>query len=253
MRDLSIIVVGCGGTGTFFLKELGRALSGEESPGVKELLIVDGDAVEKKNLLRQAFSLEDIGENKAKVFADILGDAFDLKFPIRYLDRYIEKEQDLPSHGSVLLIGCSDNGACRKVMDDYFFSPSREKIWYYDAGNSFLEGQAVYAVRSFDEILSPPGSFYGSYPEDKARTEMSCEELNNVTPQHILANMQAALLLLYGALSLLQNGREVTGVTTFSVEQGIMCHEEPEAYGFEKCKAADYPSNGKNREQREAV
>ena len=150
MRDLSIIVVGCGGTGTFFLKELCRALSGDEDTKVKRILIVDGDTVEKKNLLRQAFSLEDIGENKAKVFADILTDAFDLRFPVSYLDRYIETEQDLPDeHSDVLVIGCSDNGACRKVMDDYFLSPKRGNVWYYDAGNSFLEGQVIYAVKEY--------------------------------------------------------------------------------------------------------
>ena len=250
MRDLSIIVVGCGGTGTFFLKELGRALSGEENPGVKELLIVDGDTVEKKNLLRQAFSLEDIGENKAKVFADILGDAFDLKFPIRYLDRYIEKEQDLPDeHSDVLVIGCSDNGACRKVLDDYFLSPKRGNVWYYDAGNSFLEGQVIYAVKEYGKIVSPPGSFYGSYTEEKPRSEMSCEELNNVTPQHILANMQAATLLLYGALELIQKGNKVKGITVFSVEQGLMGHEEPENYGFDPVDAKGYVKSLKEKKR----
>ena len=254
MRDLSIIVVGCGGTGTFFLKELCRALSGDEDTKVKRILIVDGDTVEKKNLLRQAFSLEDIGENKAKVFADILTDAFDLRFPVSYLDRYIETEQDLPDeHSDVLLIGCSDNGACRKVMDDYFLSPKRGNVWYYDAGNSFLEGQVIYAVKEYGKIVSPPGSFYGSYAEEKPRSEMSCEELNNVAPQHILANMQAAALLLYGALELIQKGNKVKGITVFSVEQGLMGHEEPENYGFDPVDAKGYVKSLKEKRENDNV
>lgn len=48
-----IIVVGCGGTGSHYIKELGRLLYGMKAGDRVRLILVDGDSVEEKNLVRQ--------------------------------------------------------------------------------------------------------------------------------------------------------------------------------------------------------
>ena len=55
-----VIVVGCGGTGSFFIKEFARFLS--TTTHEIYLTLIDGDTVEAQNLDRQAFQEEDIGE-----------------------------------------------------------------------------------------------------------------------------------------------------------------------------------------------
>lgn len=52
-----IVIVGCGGTGSHYIKELGRYLYGNKcmkDNGIR-IVLVDGDLVEEKNLVRQAF------------------------------------------------------------------------------------------------------------------------------------------------------------------------------------------------------
>ena len=75
---LSLIVVGAGGTGTYFLKEVSRYLAAADREKIARMLIVDGDTVERKNLSRQAFTSDDIGRNKAEVMAEVLNECFDL-------------------------------------------------------------------------------------------------------------------------------------------------------------------------------
>lgn len=70
-----IIVVGCGGTGSHYIKELGRLLYGMKAGDRVRLILVDGDSVEEKNLVRQAFLAQDIGRNKAQVMSEILSQA----------------------------------------------------------------------------------------------------------------------------------------------------------------------------------
>lgn len=52
-----IVIVGCGGTGSHYIKELGRYLYGNRCLRNDEIriVLVDGDQVEDKNLVRQAF------------------------------------------------------------------------------------------------------------------------------------------------------------------------------------------------------
>ena len=82
--DCDIIVVGCGGTGSHYIKELGRLLYGRYAGGKIRLTLVDGDVVEEKNLCRQAFLEQDIGRNKAEVMSEILMEAYGISS--RYYD-----------------------------------------------------------------------------------------------------------------------------------------------------------------------
>ena len=58
-----LVVVGTGGTGSYYLKELGAILSSltKEERNSYALSIIDGDRVEQKNLDRQNFLKEDVG------------------------------------------------------------------------------------------------------------------------------------------------------------------------------------------------
>ncbi|MGH7862939.1 MAG: ThiF family adenylyltransferase, partial [Candidatus Dormibacteraceae bacterium] len=64
-RDVTIVVVGCGGTGGFLAEATSRLLLGTRSP----LALVDPDRVEPHNVARQAFEKHDVGRFKAEVLA----------------------------------------------------------------------------------------------------------------------------------------------------------------------------------------
>ncbi len=199
-KKIKLIVIGSGGTGTYFLKEFSRFIYGGNGK-LSKMYIIDGDTVEEKNLMRQAFAEEDVGLNKAAVMADVLNNAFDLSWisvgeyltSMEQLEHIAGKATDEP----VLLVGCVDNHACRLLLEEYF--DTHDNVIYYDSANEFTSGEVVFAYKADGKVISPCRSYY--FPdikegEHKKVTEMSCEELNSVSPQHIATNMMAGNILL---------------------------------------------------------
>ena len=71
----TILVVGSGGTGTYFLKELTHFLGSapkKVQSMIKGLYVADGDIVEKKNLSRQCFCPDDIEMQDCLFFHAVL-------------------------------------------------------------------------------------------------------------------------------------------------------------------------------------
>ena len=85
-NSLKIILIGAGGTGGYIAPHLYRIAyaSGRKV----QIIIADGDIVEKKNLIRQNFADCDIGKNKAQVLAERYAGAFGIK--ANYIPDFIE-------------------------------------------------------------------------------------------------------------------------------------------------------------------
>lgn len=215
-----IVVVGCGGTGSHYIKELGRLLYGKHyTEGDLRLILVDGDVVEEKNLIRQAFLKQDIGQNKAKVMAEILGQAYGVR--AEYCDRYIDSAQDLKKlvreDAVVLLAGCVDNHQCRQSMHD-FYEGCQDCI-YMDSANEFSVGEVVVGSRIGGMEMYPDrGQYFPEVLKAKGpkRSEESCEALNMSEPQHMLTNQAAAWILLVNTARVLE-GEWIGGIFFFDM------------------------------------
>ena len=219
MAIFDVIVVGAGGTGTFFLKEFSRFLYGNSAP-VRNLFIIDGDRVEASNIARQAFEEEDIGRAKSAVMAEALNDAFNLKW--RAIDTYVlEKEQVerlLRTTATPLIVGCVDNHACRLVLEEAFLGAT--DMIYLDSANEFSSGEVVFGLKETGCTTGPCRSFY--FPDVlrgdlRNVTEVSCEELNDALPQHIATNMMAGNILLSAVCRILE-GERLSGFVSFDAE-----------------------------------
>lgn len=214
----TLIVVGAGGTGTYFLKEFSRFIHGTEAlKKFRRMVIFDGDTVEGKNLARQCFQQEDIGRNKAAVMAEVLNDAFDLKWE-SYTTYLTDMKQlrEVVGNDDPILISCVDNHACRLLLEEFF--NSKRNCIYFDSANEYETGECVYSYKKDGEVEGPVRSHY--FPDIKAKphkkvTELSCEELNNVDPQHIFTNMFAGNLLCSGMAKLLEK-KHTPGVAYFN-------------------------------------
>ena len=225
----NLIVVGCGGTGTYFLKEICRFLSGSNL--VREIHVFDGDIVERKNLSRQCFDESDIGLNKAVVMGEVLSTVFHL--PVIAHDRYLLDAEDLNqfmyrkgySEETIpVVIGCVDNHGARLIMEDFFYNKSNNTCILFDSGNEYATGEISYAYKRDGKVLSPARSYY--FPEIKNgdvrnRDEISCEELNAVEPQHFVTNMMAGQLLC-SAFVMLLDGKLKCGVSVFNAMIGTV-------------------------------
>lgn len=223
----NILVIGAGGTGSYFLKEFARFLSNSvNSSKVNGLYIADGDIVESKNLSRQNFFDDDISLKKSTAMASLIHDSFNLEFK-SYPQYITDKETIAELIGNKdikkdcvripVIISCVDNHGARLVIEDYFNSV--ENCIVMDSANEYDTGQCVFSVKLAGEVLSPTRSHY--FPEilqedTRQVTEMSCTELNEVSPQHIVTNMLAGLQLLSAMTQLIENNKLTRGVSYFN-------------------------------------
>ena len=131
---VNICIIGCGGTGGNLIARLARFLSGDTGNLVINVAIADGDTVEYKNMDRQPFDGEDLGENKAVILAENIESCLHVKldsYPhyiltTADLDRIFEslnREGDYISGSSSdinILVSCVDNHAARKICHNWF-------------------------------------------------------------------------------------------------------------------------------------
>ena len=215
-----IVCVGAGGTGGYFLKEFSRYLNGYMG-NIKKLVLVDGDTVEEHNLTRQCFQKEDIGLSKAATLADALHEAFGTVwdcYPV-YLERYTQLEDWLllEENEIPIILGCVDNHGARMVMEEYF--RMSENCIYFDSANEIQSGEVVLSYKIRGKQLSKLRSeiFPDVLKSDLRNvTEMSCEELNVVVPQHITVNMMAGLTLLTSVIGLIESNQVRPGMVCFN-------------------------------------
>lgn len=254
MTAYAIVIVGVGGTGSFVACDLARYLSNakEEIRRRTAVVLVDGDHVEEKNRARQMYYPEDVGRNKAECLCQSINDAYGTDFLAS--ESYLEKVSDIQSllnaangqmksragnHGIFLIpviISCVDNVPARIVMENFFEEEEVKTCIYIDSGNGYSDGQCVYAVKDDGIIISPTRKAYGfqflEEVETRSRSEISCEELNQVKPQHILANRYASLNILSAVFQMLEEKEIVRGMTIFNAFAGMSTHHTPEDFGF---------------------
>lgn len=152
-ENITIILVGCGGTGSFAALNLARLAASNPQLNIK-LVFVDFDQVEEKNIGRQYFCPADIGRPKARTLADRLNLAFGLKitpvvgpFQAEMLTRF-SPEYAFRNH-FMLLVGAVDNPAGRRGISkaaEYNMEDSvvaSKPLWWLDAGNDKNTGQVL--------------------------------------------------------------------------------------------------------------
>jgi len=132
-HPFTVTVAGCGGTGGFVAEGLCRLL-----PPHTDLVLVDHDRVEERNLLRQNFTRHDLGRFKSEALAYNL--ARKTGRTVGY-STYPVAMVSLESPG--LLLGCVDNGPARRDMARHFSEHSYYNRWWVDAGNGENYGQIL--------------------------------------------------------------------------------------------------------------
>lgn len=219
-----VIILGCGGTGSHAVPNIMRLLLGINSDIRPEIVLIDGDEVEQKNILRQNFIQIDLGGNKAEVLAKRYSTAFGI--PITAISQFSDNKNNilenvLKDSKSACVIGCVDSHNGRRHIRSTIKKIKDKDVIWIDSGNEESSGQVVMGYRTINnkDIVSLkdiPKNRTGLfnlpfvtdvYPEilkanDKARAELSCDDLAAVTPQAMMVNVTAANMILnyYNAL-----------------------------------------------------
>lgn len=201
-RPVQILIIGAGGTGGYVIPQLYRIAYASKRNC--RIIIADGDIVEEKNLIRQNFSPNDIGENKAAVLAERYAEVFGIE--TEYIPDFIETEErlynllyierssySLEPQPISILIGAVDNNRSRIMCNNVF--NKLDDIIYIDSGNGDFTGQVVCGAKMGGRVVSKPVA--GVYPDilsdaEKFPSELSCAERNVLAPQTIAANIFAS-------------------------------------------------------------
>ncbi|WP_077534349.1 ThiF family adenylyltransferase [Massiliimalia massiliensis] len=226
---VKIIVLGAGGTGGYTIPHLYR-IACAASRNIR-IIICDGDIVEEKNLIRQNFVNQDIGQNKAKVLAERYASAFGIA--CEYRPSFLENEYELKQmiqpdfvrrswsnsleSQKVILLGCVDNNRSRQICHKVFCQT--DDLIYIDSGNGEFTGQVVCGVRQKGRTLYKPVCALYSHmlkEEDKLPSELSCAERAVSSPQTVTANLIAATAIISFLYDLLITGELQTRYVTFS-------------------------------------
>jgi len=222
-RQVRVLVVGCGGTGSAIvagLPYLHQSLVARGHPGGLHVTVMDGDTISATNCIRQPFSRAEVGHNKAIILVNRLNLFWGLKWeavPVHLkAGTFISRNytgDDLRAH---IVIGCVDTRAARAAIRDAVSNWSTVSYWL-DLGNNADSGQFILgeplnerngrsrlrlrtAADLYPEILD------ASLDNDREPSCSAIEALerqepfvNSTLAQHALALM--ARLFRYGELS----------------------------------------------------
>ena len=148
-RQVRVLVVGCGGTGSAIvagLPYLHQSLIARGHPGGLHLAAMDGDMISPSNCVRQPFSRSEVGLNKAIVLVNRINLFWGLKWeatpihlkPGTFISRSYSGD-DLRAH---IVLGCVDSRAARATIRDAVSKWSTVSYWL-DLGNNADSGQFI--------------------------------------------------------------------------------------------------------------
>ena len=206
------VIVGVGGTGSLIARDIPKLIIGSNA----KMLLADGDRVEKKNMKRQCYQEQDIGENKAIALSKKINALYG---PVSYAydkcltkdELYIEITKHLRKGMMPVILGCVDNDATRILLEQTF--RRFPNAVYLDSANSEYEGNVYVAVRDHgDEYGAVRGGVYEleneHHPLDK-----SCQEQASTNTQFLVTNTKMATVLLEHCDRIMKNEAKV-GVTS---------------------------------------
>ena len=202
-KPYALFILGAGGTGSWLCSFL------DKMSLCNDVIVMDGDVVEPKNILRQNFTMCDVTQDKAVVVSN--------KHHMSYVNGYItdtrifhEVMSEFPEGTVPLLVGCLDNNATRKIVHD-FVSEVENAVWI-DGGNAERHGQAYVCVKEnghivegFDSPIVIEPAFQNYEGDERRPDQISCAEQSESAPQNVTANVTSATVL-FNLIAIFLNG-----------------------------------------------
>jgi molybdopterin/thiamine biosynthesis adenylyltransferase len=192
MDRLGIVIIGLGGVGSILSERLCRFLNFSKDL-TADILLVDGDEYESKNLERQEFIR--MG-NKADIKATELTMKFsNIRFDV--FEAFIGEDNvgEVIMEGDIVFL-CVDNHKSRMIVSNY--CKELKDITLISGGNEYTDGNVQIYLRKGGKDLTPDLCAYHpeiKNPDDKLPDEMSCQELSESEPQLYFTNLGVATFM----------------------------------------------------------
>jgi PRTRC genetic system ThiF family protein len=146
LHDITVILVGAGGNGSFMLSNLARINYALRALGKKGLYVTvrDHDTVSDNNVGRQLFSPSDIGKFKAKVLVDRVNRTYGTTW--EYNTTKVTPKSTLQAN---IIITAVDNVETRRNASQIFLNSNKNynevyrSLYWLDMGNGKDFGQII--------------------------------------------------------------------------------------------------------------
>lgn len=197
----TVTIVGIGGTGAQVARIVGRIAydmqrSRQHAP---QIVLIDPDCVEEKNVGRQLFSPSMLGKNKAECVGRMLNLALGLD--VRWIPDHVDPVRHFDRYGSNLVISCVDNHEARQAIHQVdgvlIGAGNHENSGQVCIGNTadldimrrFMDGrEGKYAYLPKEGLLFPKLLEPELETQRQPQTNLSCAELMQEGSQHLLVN-----------------------------------------------------------------
>ena len=223
----TLYLVGVGGTGSYLAQSLAKLVAGYQLD--LEVVLVDPDAVEEKNIFRQNFHAYEIGLPKAEALSLRLNQQFGTSFSF-----YVGDGVSLLTNSSSyrrLVVTCVDSVAVRRKVKE-------ESLWL-DTGNGRDFGQVIFGTTGrvkalkkvqkewtktphVEELPSPKRKCGAWSEEEQQDVAPSCADMTFFSEQGVFINEWSASAALNILFQILVKGQVSTPAIYFNCEQGRM-------------------------------
>lgn len=244
----TVTIVGCGGTGAQIARSAARILYDMKARRmhVPQLILIDPDTVELKNVGRQAYVVGEVGQPKAHVLMRRFNCALGLNAV--GIAEPLNAEKHFERHSGGIVIGAVDNHLARQEL-----SRVQNAVWI-DTGNHYAAGQVCignqadreFMMRHLDgrdgkypylpnAALVFPQLLEPEPPAPQPVQPLSCAELMEEGSQHLLINDWVAVVAAQYLYKLLHR-QPITSFLSYLNSDGIgvrsvpICREELSAY-----------------------
>jgi molybdopterin/thiamine biosynthesis adenylyltransferase len=177
-------IIGCGGVGSWLVPKLAKLVP------TKDIILMDGDVLEEKNLDRQLFDPHCIGMNKAEALAERYG------IP-HAVPEYFSPGSIEPWAGDILFV-CADNHAARRAA---LHTADALGCKVIVGANEYTDAEAYIYHRDWKDTGNDPRVFYPDILTDRSGDPLApvgCTgEAAVASPQLVLANDWASGLMLH--------------------------------------------------------
>lgn len=195
-------VIGVGGTGSLLARDLPKLLINTRH----RMCLIDNDIVEKKNVLRQGYQEQDVGDNKAIALSRKINSLYQTN--CLFVDDYATDEnlsKFINEHRTYtpVIIGCVDNDKTRTMLEKTV--NQLDECVYIDSANSEYDGNIYVYVKDHERNAGKMRSQCYKLDNDTHPSDVSCQEqaaAGNV--QYLVTNAKMAVAVLEHCNALLQ-------------------------------------------------
>jgi PRTRC genetic system ThiF family protein len=158
---VSVVLVGCGGTGCQVLSGLARineAILSLGHPTGLSVVVVDPDTISPSNIGRQSFAKPDVNSNKARVAVERVNRFYGLNW--RHIPSYFNSDLFDNDDRVEFVLSAIDNVKGRREIHEELKNNPRCKYWL-DFGNAERTSQVILSTVS---LIKQPQGGCGSLP-----------------------------------------------------------------------------------------